>query len=258
MRIHHTVEGPPDAPVLVLSNSLGTSLELWSENVAALARSFRVVRYDQRGHGNSEVPSEPFGVDELGGDVLRLLDDLGVERVSFCGVSMGGATGMWLAVNAPERIDRLVVACTAAKFGETDKWFARARIVREDGLGAIVDSILRRWFTPGFRPDLVARFRADFLATPAEGYAACCEALSGWDYRERLGEIATPTLVLAGAHDTRVAQRAWNTSPPRPSRAPSSPSGSLARGSSSCPTRHTWRTCSSPRHSRRRCWPTSR
>jgi 3-oxoadipate enol-lactonase len=201
VRIHHTVEGPPDAPVLVLSNSLGTSLELWSENVAALARSFRVVRYDQRGHGNSEVPSEPFGVDELGGDVLRLLDDLGVERVSFCGVSMGGATGMWLAVNAPERIDRLVVACTAAKFGETDKWFARARIVREDGLGAIVDSILRRWFTPGFRPDLVARFRADFLATPAEGYAACCEALAGWDYRERLGEIATPTLVLAGAHD---------------------------------------------------------
>jgi 3-oxoadipate enol-lactonase len=201
VRIHHTVEGPLEAPVLVLSNSLGTSLELWSENTAALGRSFRVVRYDQRGHGDSEVPSEPFGVDELGADVLEILDELGVERASFCGVSMGGATGMWLAVNAPDRIDRLVVACTAAKFGETDKWLTRARIVREDGLGAIVDSILRRWFTPGFRRDLVARFRADFLATPAEGYAACCEALAGWDYRERLGEIATPTLVLAGAHD---------------------------------------------------------
>jgi 3-oxoadipate enol-lactonase len=201
VRIHHVVEGPAEAPVLVLSNSLGTSLDLWSENLAALTRSFRVVRYDQRGHGDSEVPSEPFGVDELGEDVLRLLDDLGVERASFCGVSMGGATGMWLAVNAPERVDRLVVACTSAKFGETDKWFVRARIVREDGLEAIVDSILRRWFTPGFRPDLVARLRAGFLATPTEGYAACCEALAGWDYRGRLGEVAAPTLVIAGAHD---------------------------------------------------------
>jgi 3-oxoadipate enol-lactonase len=211
VRLHHAVEGPPQAPVLVLSNSLGTSLELWSENMAALSRSFRVVRYDQRGHGDSEVPSEPFGMDELGMDVLEILDELGVERASFCGVSMGGATGMWLAVNAAERIDRLVVACTAAKFGETAKWFTRARIVREDGLGAIVDSIVRRWFTPGFRPDLVARFRADFLATPVEGYASCCKALAGWDYRERLGEIATPTLVLAGAHDiaTTPAQGAF-------------------------------------------------
>jgi 3-oxoadipate enol-lactonase len=201
VRVHYTVEGRPDAPVLVLSNSLGTSLDMWSENLAALSRSFRVVRYDQRGHGDSEVPDEPFGFDDLGADVLEVLDELGVERASFCGVSMGGATGMWLAVNAPERIDRLVVACTAAKFGDTDKWFTRARIVREDGLGAIVDSIMRRWFTPGFRPDLVARLRAGFLATPAEGYAGCCEALAGWDYRDRLGEIATPTLVLAGAHD---------------------------------------------------------
>lgn len=204
MRLHHRVDGPDEAPVLVLSNSLGTDLDLWSANLPPFAQSFRVVRYDQRGHGRSELPGDPFGFEELGEDVVRLLDDLGVERASFCGISMGGATGLWLAVNAPHRLDRLVVACSAAKFGEPEGWHERARVVREQGMAAIADGVVDRWFTPRLRADapaVVARFRERLLASPVAGYAACCEALAGWDYRERLAEISVPTLVLAGADD---------------------------------------------------------
>ena len=125
--------------------------------------------------------------------------------MSFCGLSLGGATAMWLAANAPERINGLVLGCTSARFGEPDGWLDRAAIVRDKGLEAIADTVLERWFTPRFareRPEVPARFRELLLTTPREGYAGCCEALAGWDFRDGLGQIEAPTLVIAGSEDT--------------------------------------------------------
>jgi 3-oxoadipate enol-lactonase len=204
VRLHYRVDGPTDAPVLVLSNALGTDLELWSDNVPAWTTSFRIVRYDQRGHGGSPVPPGPYSSEALGRDVLGLLDELEVERASFCGSSLGGATGLWLAVNAADRIERLVVACTSARFGEPGPWHERAHLVRSEGLGAIADAQIGRWFTPRFvgeQPAVVSAFRARLLATPPEGYAAGCEAVAAWDFRAHIGEIEAATLVIAGADD---------------------------------------------------------
>lgn len=178
--------------VLVLPSSLGTTTELWEENVGYWSERFRLFRYTQRGR---------VSVDELGRDLLALLDDSGVDRVSICGVSLGGATAMWAAATAPERVDRLVLACTSARFGEPEPWLERAATVRERGLDAIADSIVARWFTPAASAEVVARFRRQLVATPHEEYARCCEALASWDFRGRLGEIRARTLVVAGADD---------------------------------------------------------
>lgn len=204
MRLHHLVDGPAGAPALVLSSSLGTTLEMWEPQVAPLAERFRVVRYDRRGHGRSPVAAGVTTIDDLGRDLVELLDELALERISFCGLSLGGVVGMWLAVNAPERVERLALCCTAASFAPRQGWVDRAATVRADGVGAIADAVLGRWFRPSFQdthPDLVARFRAMLVSTPAEGYAACCDALADADFTERLGEIAAPTLVLTGADD---------------------------------------------------------
>jgi 3-oxoadipate enol-lactonase len=202
--VYHRFDGPPDAPVLVLASSLGATHAMWEANVHALASRHRLLRYDHRGHGQSDVPAGPYTVNELADDVVALLDALELERVSFLGLSLGGAVGMALALRVPERLDRLVLCCTAAKFGTPDGWVERAQIVREQGLEAIVDAVLERWFTPRLReeqPQLVDEFRRVFLATPREGYAACCEALRDWDIRARLPEIEVPTLAIAGADD---------------------------------------------------------
>ena len=191
--------------MLVLANSLGTRLELWSRNVPHWRGSFRVLRYDLRGHGATPASPEPFGVDDLGRDVLELLDELGIGRVSFCGLSLGGAVGQWLAANEPGRIDRLVLACTTARFGEPKQWLERAGRVRAEGLEPIADSVLARWFTPATADKDVAAYREMLLATPAEGYAAACDALARWDFRDRVGEIQAPTLVIVGAADPVTA-----------------------------------------------------
>jgi 3-oxoadipate enol-lactonase len=177
---------------------------MWGANVDALTRQYRVLRYDHRGHGDSEVGEGPYTVEELAGDVIALLDELELEHVSFLGLSLGGAVGMALALAAPQRVERLVLCCTAAKFGTPEGWAERTEIVRQQGLEAIVDAVLERWFTPKFhqeRPQDVAEFRRLFLATPREGYAACCEALRDWDIRPRLPEIEIPTTCIAGADD---------------------------------------------------------
>jgi 3-oxoadipate enol-lactonase len=202
--IHHRFDGPVGAPVVVLPSSLGTSLDLWDANVPAWSGSFRVLRYDQRGHGRSDAPPSPFTVDDLGQDLVLLLDELALERVSLCGLSLGGATAMWVAANAPERVDSLVLACTAARFGEPGPWRDRAALVRAHGLEPIADGVISRWFTHGFadeQPELVAAFRRLLASTPVEGYAGCCEALARWDFRDRLGAIRARTLVLAGSED---------------------------------------------------------
>ena len=203
-RLHHQVEGPEDAPALVLSNSLGTALEMWDDQAPALAERFRLVRFDSRGHGRSEVPPGPYAIEELGRDVLALLEDLGLERVHFCGLSMGGMTGMWLAVNAPERIDRLALCSTSTHMPPAEQWHERAATVRSQGMGALADAAIDRWISPqgrDERPDGVAALRQGLLDSPPEGYAASCEAIAAHDMRERVGAIAAPTLVIVGDQD---------------------------------------------------------
>jgi 3-oxoadipate enol-lactonase len=202
--LHHRLDGPEGAPVLMLSNSLGTAVGMWDDLLPALADHFRVLRYDQRGHGRTPAPPGPYTIAELGRDALELLDQLGLERVSFCGTSLGGMTGMWLAINAPERIDRLGLCCTSAHLPPREMWTERAATVRAHGVEAVADAQLERWFTSAFaerRPEAVERARRVLLETPPEGYAGCCEAIAAHDLRHALGSIRAPTLVLAADDD---------------------------------------------------------
>jgi len=200
----YSVRGPGDAPALVLSNSLGTTQELWSRQLPELTERFRVLTYDHPGHGASGLPEPPCTVEAFAHGLLELLDELGLERVSLCGVSLGGMVGMALALVAPERVERLVLACTSAYLGPPEVWAERATMVRTEGMAAIADTVVGRWFTPEFSredPETVARFRALLATTPPERYARCCEAVGSWDARDRLSAIAVPTLVVAGKDD---------------------------------------------------------
>lgn len=199
MTLHHRFDGPEDAPVLVLSNSIGTTLELWDPQLPAFVPAFRVLRYDQLGHGRSDVPPGPYTVELLGRELLALLDQLEIERFSFCGLSLGGAVGMWLGANASERLERLVLAGTSAYFGPPERWIERAQTVRAEGMEPLAEATMGRWFTPAFEG--AAPFRERFVATPAEGYAPCCDAIRDWDFRAELGRVSAPTLVLVGADD---------------------------------------------------------
>lgn len=204
MTLAHLLAGRPDAPVLVLPSSLGTTRELWDAQIDALERDFRVLRYEHRGHGASPEPQGPYSMPELGADAIALLDELGIERALWCGLSLGGMVGMWLAVHAPERLSGLVLACTSARVASPDAYRERAALVREHGIEPVADAIVARWFTSTTfheRPNLPERFRAIVVSQPVEGYAGCCEALAGWDFREELASIAVPTLVVAGAED---------------------------------------------------------
>ncbi|UWZ40421.1 3-oxoadipate enol-lactonase [Dactylosporangium roseum] len=192
------------APTLLLGGPLGSNLDMWRPQLPAFAERLRVVRFDHRGHGGSPVPPGPYRIEDLGRDVLALLDRLGIERASYCGLSLGGMVGMWLAAHAPERIERLVLICTAAHLPPADGWLTRAGQVRSWGMGSIADAVLGRWFTPRYRaalPARVAPFRAMIAASPAEGYAGGCEAIAGMDLRDDLSRITAPTLVVAGADD---------------------------------------------------------
>jgi 3-oxoadipate enol-lactonase len=202
--IHVEVEGPERAPVLMLSNSLGTNLHMWDDQAGPFARHFRLVRYDRRGHGKSDAPKGPYSMEQLGRDVLAILDQLGIAKINWCGLSMGGMVGMWLGAQAAERIDKLILSNTTAYFADKAMWDARIKMVREKGLPAIVDANMERWFTKGFRersPQAVARIREMFLATNVDGYVACGEAIRAMDHRALLPKINAPTLVIAGRHD---------------------------------------------------------
>jgi 3-oxoadipate enol-lactonase len=204
MRLNHRVDGPEDAPVVVLASSIGTTLEMWDPQLEALAPAARVVRYDHPGHGGTPSEPGPYTLASLGGDVVELLDRLGVERCSFAGVSIGGMVGMWLAANAPERVDRLAVCCSSAYLPPPEMWTDRAATVRADGPGAVAETVVGRWYTPGFKsrnPEVVAATVAELSAVDAEGYAGCCEAISTMDLRPALPGIQAPTLVIAGADD---------------------------------------------------------
>jgi 3-oxoadipate enol-lactonase len=202
--LHHVLAGPADAPAIVLVGSLGSDLRMWDAQVGPLAERFRVVRFDTRGHGASPVPPGPYSLADLGKDVLALLDRVGIASASICGVSLGGVIAMWCAIHAPERLDRLVVCFSSAWFGPSEAWLERAALVRAKGTAAVADAVVARWLTDSTkraRPELVERLRAMIAATPAEGYAACCEALAATDLRGRLGAIAAPTLAVSGSED---------------------------------------------------------
>jgi 3-oxoadipate enol-lactonase len=202
--IHVEVEGPDKAPALVFSNSLGTNLHMWDEQAKHLSKKFRVVRYDQRGHGKSGTPKAPYTLERLGKDVLAILDGLKIERAHFCGLSMGGFTGMWLGRIAPKRVNKLILSNTAAKIGDPIIWNGRIQTVLEKGMSAVVDGVLDRWFTKTFREKAVPtvdRIRAMLLTTPPHGYAGCCAAIRDMDQRWDIGAIGLPTLIIAGAHD---------------------------------------------------------
>ena len=204
VRINYMVDGPPGAPWLTLSNSLGTDFEMWSPQVPALVQRFRVLRYDTRGHGASSVPAVPWSIASLGADVIGLLDHLGIERTHFCGLSMGGMIGIRLALAAPGRIDRLVLCDTGARIGSADGWNARIGAVHTSGMAAIADMVMERWFKPAFirdNPHEMARLRAVFDRLPADGYAACCAAVRDYDARPEIAAIRAPTLVICGKHD---------------------------------------------------------
>ncbi|HEY5316789.1 MAG TPA: 3-oxoadipate enol-lactonase [Solirubrobacteraceae bacterium] len=208
VELHHEAVGEERSPPLLLGGSLGTTLAMWEPQVPTLAARARAIRFDHRGHGASPVPSGPYAIADLGNDVIALLDRLAIARASYCGLSIGGMVGLWLATHAPERIDRLVLICTSAHPASAADYAERAASVREAGTPeAIADTVVARWFTPGFareHPDVVAHHRAMIAATPAEGYAGCCEAIADLDLRSVLADIRARTLVIAGAEDSAL------------------------------------------------------
>jgi 3-oxoadipate enol-lactonase len=180
-----SVEGRDGGPTLMLSNSLGTTMQMWEPQMKALGQVFRVIRYDRRGHGKSQAPAGPYSMERFGRDVLAILDDLNIARVHWCGLSMGGMVGQWLGANAPERFGKIILANTACHYPDPTNWHNRIKAVKEGGIAAVADTVIAGWLT----------------ATPVQGYLACCEALSTLDQRELLPKIKSPTLVIAGRHD---------------------------------------------------------
>ena len=202
--IHVEVTGPDGAPALMLSNSLGTTLHMWDAQIPAFSEKFRVVRYDRRGHGRSGVSPGPYSMARFGQDAIAIMDALGLQKVNWLGLSMGGMVGQWLGANAPDRIAKLILSNTTSHYADKAPWDLRIKTIREKGLGALADTVMTIWFTERFRksnPDDVARMRAMLIATPPEGYIACCEAIRDMDLRDGLPSIKAPTMVIAGEHD---------------------------------------------------------
>jgi 3-oxoadipate enol-lactonase len=203
-----------DASILALSHSLGTSSDLWRAQLAGLSPRFRLLTFDIRGHGTTEATPGPYTVEQLAADFIALLDALRIETAHYCGVSLGGAIGQWLGARAPRRIDRLVLANTAARFGTPDTWNTRIATVREHGTRSIANASIERWFTPEFAEHEQAQmdsFRQVLLNTPLDGYIGCCAAIRDVDHRSLASEIVRPTLVIAGSADrvTSPDDAAW-------------------------------------------------
>ena len=198
------VEGPERAPVLMVSNSLGTNLHMWDGQMAALKKHFRVVRYDTRGHGASTVTGGAYSIAGLGRDAVAMMDALHLDRVHWLGLSMGGMIGQWLLVNARERIGRAVLANTSARMAPPEMWNTRIRTVLTQGMHAITPSVIDRWFTPGFQeraPEAVARIADMLHTTPIHGYTGCSGAIRDMDQRESIRSVSNPVLVIVGRHD---------------------------------------------------------
>jgi 3-oxoadipate enol-lactonase len=204
LEVNYTLTARTDAPVLVFSNSLGANLSMWDSQMPELEKEFRVLRCDTRGEGKTAVTTGPYKIDQLAGDVLRLMDHLDIERAHFCGLSMGGMIGMWLSLNAEKRLNKVVLSNTAAKIGKAEAWNARIENVRKGGMIAVSAAVCERWFTPTFRahsPEIFAAAQRMIETMPPEGYVACCAAVRDFDARERVSQIRVPTLVITGNQD---------------------------------------------------------
>jgi 3-oxoadipate enol-lactonase len=204
IRIYYELSGPEDAPVVMFGNSLGTRLEMWDPQMPALVRGYRVLRYDSRGHGRSDAPAGPYTIGLLADDACGLLDELGIPKVHFCGLSKGGMVGQRFATHHGPRLSSLVLCATAAHLPPAELWNQRIEQTAREGMAPIVDGVTERWFTQGFRTTQrpqVELVRAMILATPPQGYGACCAAIRDMDQREAVHAIRTPTLLIAGAED---------------------------------------------------------
>jgi 3-oxoadipate enol-lactonase len=204
IRLHTCAEGAEDAPALLLCNSLGTDLAMWDAQLPRWSEHHRVLRFDQRGHGRSDAPSGPYSIRRLGRDALAVLDAYGVAAADVCGLSLGGQVALWVAANGTGRIRRSVLADTAVRIGSADAWRERAATVRREGMRAVVDLVLGRFFSPAFRASgdaAVGRVERMLLATPVHGYSGSCESLATTDLTHEAGRIVAPTLVVVGTAD---------------------------------------------------------
>lgn len=202
--LNYQTFGDASRPALIFSNSLGTKFSMWQTQIDHFKHDYFVICYDTRGHGQSSAPQGPYTIDQLGLDVTNLLDHLNIQKADFCGISMGGLTGQWLAIHKPERFNHIVVCNTAAKIGQEQAWLDRAKLVREQGLKPIAETAALRWFTEPFIQSQAATVQAmsnDLAAGSSEGYASCCEALAKADLREQLSSIQVPVLIIAGQQD---------------------------------------------------------
>ena len=203
-RIDYSIAGAATAPPLLFINSIATTRELWARQVPRLSKSFRVITYDARGHGFSQVTAGDYTIEQLGRDALAILDAAGVESAHVCGISLGGITAMWLGVHAPRRIKSLVLANTAARIGSLEMWTERIAFVKQQGMATLADLTMPRWFTDGFRarePHTIEQFRTMVAACPKEGYLSCSAALRDEDLREAIAGIRCPVLCIAGNAD---------------------------------------------------------
>ena len=204
IQLHYELSGRADAPVVMLSNSLGTRLEMWDPQMQALTERYRILRYDSRGHGRSDAPDGPYTIDLLADDALGLLDALDIEQVHFCGLSKGGMVGQVLGARHGDRLISLALCSTSCHMPARELWEERIRVARKDGMAALADGVVERWFTEAFRREpsiAVDRVRQMILDTPAHGYAACCAAIRDMDLRELIRDIRLPTLVIVGDKD---------------------------------------------------------
>jgi 3-oxoadipate enol-lactonase len=198
------IDGSDDKPVLLLSNSLSSDASMWDDQVPVWSERFRVVRYDQRGHGKSVVSTGPYSIAQLGRDAVYVMDALGIPKAHWCGLSLGGMVGMWVLTHARERIDRAVLANTAAHMGPPDLWNGRIRTAELGGMEALVEPTIERWFPRHFRaaaPAAMDRMRAMILRTPVAGYQGSCMAIRDMDQREAIRSIDNPVLVVIGTRD---------------------------------------------------------
>ncbi|MDR3473046.1 MAG: 3-oxoadipate enol-lactonase [Devosia sp.] len=204
-RIAYRLDGPPEASILLLSNSLGTDMDMWLPQLASWKQHFRVLRYDQRGHGGSDAPPGAYSIDRLTRDAVELLDALAIEVVDFCGLSLGGMVGQAIAIREAHRVRRLVLANTTSFMGPPAGWAARIAQVASGGMASLADASIERWFTPDFArrsPGAVAQIRDMLLDTSPIGYAGCCAAIRDMDMRPTAPLIAAETLIIAGREDT--------------------------------------------------------
>ena len=203
--LHYRFDGPEKAPVILLANSLASDLNMWQAQMPTLlGLGYRVLRYDSRGHGRSAVPEGPYSIELLTADAVALLDALGLDRVTFMGCSKGGMVGQMLASSQGQRLHSLVLCDTAAHMPPAEVWNQRIDSVRSQGMEAVANTTIERWFTPAGRARLgaeVAAIRQIILDTPDEGFCACCAAIRDMDQRDTIPSISVPTLILVGEDD---------------------------------------------------------